>query len=115
MTCKNILSNLESAEESVRQALITSLNEKNDRNLTDMFSLLGNIQDVIELFQHPHDKPSLYTVTGKDMDRLDDVVVKFPTDYNGYDYDPVADWEHGNININTQSGDTTTFSINEDS
>ena len=79
MTCKNILTNLESAEESVRQALINSLTEKDDRNLTDMFSLLGNIQDVIGLFPHPHDQYTFTTKTGKDLDNLDDVVVQFPS------------------------------------
>jgi len=79
MTCKNILSHLEVAEEAVRQALINSLTEKDDRNLTDMFSLLGNVQDVIGLFPHPHDQFTFTTKTGKDLDNLDDVVVQFPS------------------------------------
>tara|TARA_B100000902_G_scaffold49133_1_gene56071 strand:+ start:289 stop:663 length:375 start_codon:yes stop_codon:yes gene_type:complete len=110
MTCNNILTNLESAEESVRQALINSLTEKDDRNLTDMFSLLGNIQDVIGLFPHPHDQISFTTATGKDLDNLDGVI-QFPTDYKGYEYDPVTDWENSDININTETGDVTTTPV----
>ena len=111
MTCKNILSHLEVAEETVRQALINSLTEKDDRNLTDMFSLLGNVQDVIGLFPHPHDQISFTTATGKDLDSLDGVI-QFPTNYNGYDYEPVTtDWENSDININTDTGDVTTTPV----
>lgn len=92
MTCKNILSHLEKAEEEVRQALINSLTEKDDRNLSDLFNLLGNVQDVIGLFPHPHDHYTFTTKTGKDLDNLDDVVVQFPTGEPYYT---------GNVDLNT--------------
>ena len=40
----SIQSHLESAEESLRQALVVSLNEKDDGNLSDLFDLLKSVK-----------------------------------------------------------------------
>lgn len=42
----SIQSHLDSAEESLRQALIESLNEKEDSNLPKLFELLNAVKDL---------------------------------------------------------------------
>ena len=48
-----ILSHVETAEESLRQALINALAEKQDRNLTDLFNALNNVRELVGKLQPP--------------------------------------------------------------
>jgi len=79
MTCGNTRTHLETAEDAVRQALIISLKNKKDDHLSDLYSLLGSIQDLIYQFPTTSDTitfgtdgnyPSLYR-NGSDMDNMD--------------------------------------------
>ena len=42
----SIKSHLESAEESIRQAIINSLADKKDENLSDLFQALALVKDI---------------------------------------------------------------------
>ena len=46
-----ILSHVETAEESLRQALINSLAEKQDDYLTDLFNALNSVRDLVVKLQ----------------------------------------------------------------
>ena len=48
-----ILSHVETAEEALRQALINSLAEKQDANLTDLFNALNNVRELVGKLQPP--------------------------------------------------------------
>lgn len=81
----SIQSHLDSAEESLRQALIESLNEKVDSNLPKLFELLNAVKD---LHQTKFDF--------SDLDLSSDYLTTL-----------------GNININTGSADVIKFPTGE--
>lgn len=91
MTCGNTRTHLETAEDAVRQALIISLKNKKDEHLSDLYSLLGSIQDLIYqlpttpntiTFGTDDNYPSLYR-NGGDMDNMD-VGLEFPDGMGTY-------------------------------
>jgi len=49
-----ILSHVETAEEALRQALINSLAEKQDGNLTDLFNALNTVKALVSKLQKPN-------------------------------------------------------------
>jgi len=49
-----ILSHVETAEEALRQALINSLAEKQDGNLTDLFNALNTVKALVSKLQTPN-------------------------------------------------------------
>jgi len=49
-----ILSHVETAEEALRQALINSLAEKQDGNLTDLFNALNTVKALVSKIQKPN-------------------------------------------------------------
>ena len=49
-----ILSHVETAEEALRQALINSLAEKQDSNLTDLFNALNTVKALVSKLQKPN-------------------------------------------------------------
>lgn len=81
----SIQSHLDSAEESLRQALIESLNEKEDSNLPKLFELLNAVKD---LHQTKFDF--------SDLDLSSDYLTTL-----------------GNININTGGADVIKFPTGE--
>ena len=83
-----ILSQVETAEEALRQALINALAEKQDRNLTDLFNALNNVRELVGKLQPPKYKFNLtseylpnggtkYNFTGLDEHPYGDNVITF--------------------------------------
>ena len=83
-----ILSHVETAEESLRQALINALAEKQDTNLTDLFNALNNVRELVGKLQPPKYKFNLtseyltngqtkYNFTGLDENPYGNNVITF--------------------------------------
>ena len=92
-----IQSHLESAEESLRQALINSISEKQDTNLTDIFHALNTVKNIIRLVSTNNTGEYKYQITSH---RYDDSSVS----YNLSDYTNISDIIGDNvITFNTVS------------
>jgi len=83
-----ILSHVETAEEALRQALINSLAEKQDGNLTDLFNALNTVKALVSKLQKPNYNFNLtseyltngqtkYDFTGLDDNQYDNNVITF--------------------------------------
>ena len=86
-----IRSHIESAEESLRQALINSLAEKKDTHLSSLFEALNNVRSILNTY--PLDTPYRFNLTSE---YLSNSQVKY--DLTGLDENP-----YGN-NVITFSG-----------
>tara|TARA_B100000902_G_scaffold361167_1_gene378401 strand:- start:291 stop:572 length:282 start_codon:yes stop_codon:yes gene_type:complete len=91
----SVKSQVQSAEEAIRQALINALAEGDEEFLTDLFNQYQQISDLnrkVNSTNYSFNLSSDYLRPGGDLDRIDNVI-----DFGG------------NISINTNSDDTITF------
>jgi len=93
----SVKSQVQAAEEAIRQALINALAEGDEEFLTDLFTEYQNISDLnrkVNSTNYSFNLSSEYlSRPGHDLDSFDNVV----------------DFGAGNINIKTDGDDTITF------
>ena len=92
----SVKSQVQSAEEAIRQALINALAEGDEEFLTDLFNQYQQISDLnrkVNSTNYSFNLSSDYLRPGGDLDRIDNVI-----DFGG------------NITIGNSSDDTITFS-----
>jgi len=96
-----ILSHVETAEEALRQALINSLAEKQDGNLTDLFHALNTVKALVSKIQKPNYNFNLtseyltngqtkYNFTGLDEHPYGDNVITFSGISGGMSEDKIC-------------------------
>jgi len=92
----SVKSQVQAAEEAIRQALINALAEGDEEFLTDLFNQYQKISDLnrkVNSTNYSFNLSSDYLRPGGDLDRIDNVI-----DFGG------------NITIGNSSDDTITFS-----
>ncbi len=101
----SVKSQVKTAEEALRQALINALAEGEDQWISDLFAAYQAVGDLNRKVNPKTFNVEFNERVGGDLDRLDNVI-----DFNvGNDYPPVGlDFE--NISISTNSDDIITFS-----
>ena len=103
----SVKSQVQAAEEALRQALINALAEGEDQWIADLFASYQAVGDLNKKV-NPKTYPIEFNRPGGDMDRLDNVINFGTAGQFNVDTDYMADLDLGDISINT-SDDTITF------
>ena len=106
----SVKSQVQAAEEALRQALINALAEGEDQWIADLFAsyqAVGDLNKKVNPKTYPiefnSDRP------GGDMDRLDNVINFGTAGQFNVDTDYITDLDFDTISVNTHGDDTITF------
>ena len=103
----SVKSQVQAAEEALRQALINALAEGEDQWIADLFASYQAVGDLNKKV-NPKTYPIEFNRPGGDLDRMDNVINFGTAGQFNVDTDYMADLDLGDISINT-SDDTITF------
>ena len=122
MACKNIRKHLEAAEEEIRQALISSMDNKHEENLTLLVQTLNNIKELLVTtpIRGTDNTTEYYKRNAEhnfklDSPYLDNKVINFPTTIPGTQPDDSnITFDSGNVDCATNAPFTfgTDYNLN---